>query len=54
MHKHRIVDAVKQTRPGSHQSEIELLAYPDDNKLFCWACILQQVNVPDHEDLPTQ
>lgn len=39
MHKYRIGDLVKQTRPGTHQAELELVLFPDDEKLCVVTCL---------------
>ena len=39
VHKYGTGDLVKQTRPGSHQAELELVAYPADRKLCVMTCL---------------
>lgn len=44
LHKYRIGDLVKQTRPGSHQAELELVAYPADKNLCVVNCLEEYEN----------
>ena len=39
MHKYRIGDLLEQTRPGTHQAELELVAYPANEKLCVMKCL---------------